>query len=1215
MDKPTKTVRQIFDEASELLDAATRAQFVAQACAGDDTLRRRVEGLLRAHDTAGGFMWGVGESSSPKATAGSTEIIGRYRVLEKIGEGGCGVVYRAEQQEPVKRKVALKVIKLGMDTRSVIARFEAERQALAMMEHPNIAKVLDSGATDSGRPYFVMELVEGIRITEFCDRNNLSTTERLELFIRVCHAVQHAHQKGVIHRDLKPSNILVSQHDGVPVPKVIDFGIAKATTDLQLTDKTIFTHAELFLGTPAYMSPEQARMGGVDIDTRSDIYSIGVLLYELLTGRPPFDGEELLRAGIDSLRRTICETDPAKPSTRLRQLPVGEQSIVAGFRATEPPRLISSVRGDLDWIVLKALEKDRARRYESAGALAVDLRRHLDNEPVGARPPSGWDAFQKLVRRNRTFFFSAFAAALALVVGLGIATVMFFREREARQRAVYAEHTQSELRRDADEAREIAQAKTEESRRQLVLLNVSSGNKLIANGDHAAALLWFVEAMRLEQGDAAREDIHRRRIAATRRFIPRLAHIGFMGRFVAQAAFTADSQRVVAMRDDGRGSVWDFESGITLESLVPHSSELFQRTVSSESAVPGIRDIPALPGGIPHDLSLVESPEGLVVHDRYWNTNGTRLSGSKGPYLETRVSGDGKRALALQRDYTLYRWELSSGEPLGSPMTFPGTIHRLWMSRDGSVFGATFGSQPCGLGVWEFATGRQLMSLHSPLGDIFDCQLSPDGKWIGAASWEGLARIYDVATGLPTGDAMRHARGVGRSIFSPDGKKFATASWDGTARIWNPQNGSPASPGLHHAGYVAVAAFSPDSKWLLTGGQDESVRVWDLEAASVARHIFRHDGRVTFAAYSQDGNRIATAGRNGWVNIWDRSTGALLASNQIAVATSVGRFSPSGRQIAIGSTNGAVTVLDGLTATIVHSFRAHTNVIASLEFSADGTRLLTASTDGSAGIWDSSCGKLLAPLMRHRGPVRTAEFSRDGKRLVTASRDHSAQVWDAATGKRVGQPMKHVCDVYWASFSPDGKRVVTAPSDISQLSREARVWNAETGESVGPPLAHRDGVLFAAYSPDGRFIVTGSEDTTAVVWDAVTGLATTPPLRHASYIWHASFSPDSRLLLTVSMDKTARVWDAASGEAITPPLIHNHQVSAGEWSPDGREVITYSPDGTARVWDVSPTTEPLHELQREAELLSAHKLRLGLGMAPLSVAELQERWQAFRPRP
>jgi len=324
--------------------------------------------------------------------------IGRYKLLEKIGEGGFGVVFMAEQVEPVQRKVALKIIKAGMDTREVIARFEAERQAIALMEHPNIARVLDAGATEAGRPYFVMELVRGIPITDYCDQANLPTQERLQLFMKVCQAVQHAHQKGVIHRDLKPTNVLVTEHDGQPVPKVIDFGVAKALGH-KLTEKTLFTGFQQMIGTPAYMSPEQAALSGLDIDTRADIYSLGVLLYELLTGATPFDADALRKAAMDEIRRTICEREPQKPSTRLHTL--GDKlAAVAKHRGTLPAALSRIIRGDLDWIVMKCLEKDRARRYDTPNALSADLMRHLNNDPVLAGPPSTIYCLGKLVRKH-----------------------------------------------------------------------------------------------------------------------------------------------------------------------------------------------------------------------------------------------------------------------------------------------------------------------------------------------------------------------------------------------------------------------------------------------------------------------------------------------------------------------------------------------------------------------------------------------------------------------------------------------------------------------------------------------------------------------------------------------------------------------------------------------------------------------------------------------
>jgi serine/threonine protein kinase len=458
------------------LPAGQRAAYLDQACADDPALRQRVDTLLRVHNEALRFLENPAPgaqsssagaeavdanarlASSPAETAG--DGIGRYKLLQQIGEGGCGVVYMAEQEEPVRRRVALKVIKLGMDTKQVIARFEAERQALALMDHPNIAKVLDAGATDTGRPFFVMELVRGIKITDYCDENNLSTEERLKLFTQVCQAVQHAHQKGIIHRDIKPSNILVTiPEPGAPgCPKVIDFGIAKATTGQQLTDKTLFTAFEQFIGTPAYMSPEQAMMTALDIDTRTDIYSLGVLLYELLTGKTPLDQQELLAAGLEEMRRTIREKEPVRPSTRLSTMLEGELTTTAKHRHTDAPKLIHAVRGDLDWIVMKCLEKDRARRYETANGLANDIQRHLNCEPVVARPPSRLYEFQKTVRRHKFGFAATAAIGVSLVVGFAISTWQFaLKSRAVREQIRLREQAQKESAR----SRQIATFLTE----------------------------------------------------------------------------------------------------------------------------------------------------------------------------------------------------------------------------------------------------------------------------------------------------------------------------------------------------------------------------------------------------------------------------------------------------------------------------------------------------------------------------------------------------------------------------------------------------------------------------------------------------------------------------------------------------------------------------------------------------------------------------------
>ncbi|HMO65840.1 MAG TPA: serine/threonine-protein kinase, partial [Verrucomicrobiota bacterium] len=572
--RPASREQAVFAAALECATPEARAAHIATACGDDPGLRQRVEALLRAAEGAGDFLEQpptglAGGASSALFVGGFNsekpgDRIGRYKLLQQIGEGGCGVVYMAEQLEPVHRRVALKVIKLGMDTKSVIARFEAERQALALMDHPNIAKVLDAGATETGRPYFVMELVRGIKITDYCDENNLPTEERLKLFTQVCQAIQHAHQKGIIHRDIKPSNILVTiSEPGSPgCPKVIDFGIAKATTGQRLTDKTVFTAFEQFIGTPAYMSPEQAMMTSLDIDTRTDIYALGVLLYELLTGQTPFDAGELMAAGLDSMRRMIQEQEPARPSTRLSTLQAADLTAVAKHRHAEPARLGTLLRGDLDWIVMKALEKDRARRYETANGLAADIQRHLNNEPVVARPPSAAYRIQKLAQRNRGALITAgtvLVALLVAVVSLATSNVRIRQEKDGKDDAL----------RERGAALEAARASEQRAREQLVvsLLNQAQARRNSRQmGRRLESLAALAEAARI------RPDAELRDNAIAAMALPDIEHGPvWPGWSTGTRAITHDlrNQRLARIGPDGVVSIRSLADDRELQRLTP----------------------------------------------------------------------------------------------------------------------------------------------------------------------------------------------------------------------------------------------------------------------------------------------------------------------------------------------------------------------------------------------------------------------------------------------------------------------------------------------------------------------------------------------------------------------------------------------------------------------------------------------------------------------
>ncbi len=474
MSERQQLVKLLFSSAIEMNSAAEQSAYLDEQCGQDERLRAEVMELI-AHDRqASGFL--EPSSDPPVATleipSNETpghemlaQMIGGYKIREKLGEGGMGVVYVAEQARPVRRKVALKIIKPGMDSKEVLGRFEAERQALAMMDHPNISRVIDGGATDTGQPFFVMELVRGPPVTEYCDKNRLANRERLRLFLDVCRAIQHAHQKGIIHRDIKPSNVLVPQIDGEPVPKVIDFGVAKAVSQ-KLTEQTVYTKFSQLVGTPLYMSPEQAEMGVVDIDTRSDVYSLGVLLYELLTGKTPFDRETLKQAGFDELRHIIREEEPPRPSAAVSTLEAQALSTVAKHRRTDARKLRDGLTGELDWIVMQSLEKDRTQRYESVSALAADVRRYLDDEPVQACPPSAMYRLRKFGRRHRVGLAIGAALSVALVlgvVGLGGAALLIAQQRDAAQ----TERAEAEMQRDrADRLRVEAERQQQAAEKQ-----------------------------------------------------------------------------------------------------------------------------------------------------------------------------------------------------------------------------------------------------------------------------------------------------------------------------------------------------------------------------------------------------------------------------------------------------------------------------------------------------------------------------------------------------------------------------------------------------------------------------------------------------------------------------------------------------------------------------------------------------------------------------
>jgi serine/threonine protein kinase/WD40 repeat protein len=1152
MKPDAKRVAALFQAALQLTGNA-RASFLENACAGDIVLRQRLEALLAADEQSNGVLgepapavrgtMKIGFAEVPDETIG--QKIGHYKILEKVGEGGCGVVYVAEQTEPVRRRVALKVIKLGMDTKQVVARFEAERQALAMMDHPNIAKVLDAGATETGRPYFIMELVRGIRITDYCDQNNLSTKERLDLFIKVCQAIQHAHQKGIIHRDIKPSNILVTLHDGVPVPKVIDFGIAKATTDQRLTDKTIYTQLQQFVGTPAYMSPEQAEMSGLDIDTRCDIYGLGVLLYELLTGRTPFDTQELMSQGIDAMRKTIREREPARPSTKLATLKGDELTTTAKRRSIESSRLANLLRGDLDWIVMKCLEKDRTRRYETANGLAFDLKRHLNNETVLARPPSSTYRFQRMVRRNKLTFAAIGAVAVALVLGILATTWQAIQATHAKEAALAAQASEKIQRQQAmaNEKEAVAAQKAEATEELAARQRAyASDMNLAGQALKGSNLGWALDLLNRQRPRPGQKDLRgwEWRYLWQQTRSDALLTLGQASSEIESLAVSADGRWLAAGVDHKDGVfVYDLQTRQQVADLAHGENELH------------VAFSPAQPLMAFTSSGYSASGQELdTLH--FWNSTTRQIMaefplGAKCAGLA--FSGDGKMLVtSTGKEITL--WRVPEGTRLAS---YPSWQLAEVDPTDG--FAATsdlslaaYGDNSGWVHVVDLRSGKELWSANASTLLVTALAFSPDGRTLASAGGfdESDIRLWNVATGSEIGRLEGHQTWVGSLVFWPDGKKMASCSADQTIRTWDVASRKCLDVLRGHRLDVWRLALLPDNKTLVSGSKDGTVCFWDTSVThshqpsivfpETAAHCFAPDSSLVILNWQ---GQVAR-----WSGPDFQQKESLLEIGITNLGPFPGAahflFSRDGRFLAVGYADGSISVWNVSQGSLLGKYKPGTGPALPQAFLADGNRLICwKSDDNHFSEWDLKENR---EIQSWPAPV---EFQRDGPSRINVSPDERLGIavgWHGAvSGRNLAEQTNtnlplDVLEGWSGAFSADARWLV----DSSALGY-ARVWDTSTWQEE---VTLHGFVVSAGFSPDGRRLATGgfNGDGAVTLWDAdswqnLTTLKSAP----GQFFFFCVFSPDGNAIATVSNPGNLNIWRAPSwaeinaAEAKDPP--------------------------------------------------------------------------------
>jgi eukaryotic-like serine/threonine-protein kinase len=1097
-----KKARAVFEQAIEIKDPAERQAYLDEACANDLDLRKEVNALLVNHDKAREFLespFFTGIETRSKQTLqpeGPGSKIGHYELLKQIGEGGMGLVYLAQQKQPVKRQVALKIIKPGMDSKEVIARFDAERQALALLEHPNIAHVFDAGTTEAGRPYFIMEYVRGMSITRYCDDRKLSIEQRLQLFKQVCEGLHYAHQKGIIHRDIKPSNILVSVHGDRAVPKIIDFGIAKAAARA-LTEKTVFTLQGQLLGTPEYMSPEQVDFATQDIDTRSDIYSLGVLLYELLTGVLPFDGKTFHGLGFAEIQRTIREQEPATPSTRFSNLGKEAQAI-ATHRQTQVVPLARCLHRELEWIPMKAMRKDRVRRYRSASEFADDIQNYLNGSPLIAGPETAMYKARKFVRRHAGSVATASLVAVVIILGLISSILLGCRAEQAREKEatlrvqvekalVRAENAEKAER----EQRQLAEQMVEDYRR----LFYANSVQLAASEYREGTVKRAREILDNCPNDLRAWEWHYLDHISDESIMTLHANAGP----VHSIDLSSNGEKLVAGNKDGTLTIWNLKDGADVVTLKGHERRVY-------SVAFGPNDGQIVSGDIDGKIKIWDTRQETEI---------ATLHGLTSTVMTVSFSPNGERILSRSADDTIRLWDADSHtEILSIPFERTGmSLVGVAYSPDGNHFSYCDGPS---IRICNSKDGLQERSIPTT-SPIEGLSYSTDGERI--VSWGEKIKIWDAVTGSEILAFTCDHRGRLRfAAFNPNGTQIVTCGGDSVIKVWDALTGSELMALRGHKGTATNAIYHPDGQRILSCGGDGEVKIWSTVIRPGNMKLRGHEGPVWAIAFSPDGRHLATGSRK-TLKLWDVETCTeTMTMEGLLQAVNCVTFSPDGRQVVSGNSSGIIKVWDTANGRRLRTYCAHEDSVGSVVFSPDGRHIVSSggATDPTVKVWDSETGELTATCQGHTGHIDSLSVSSDGKRIFSAGccdpegdTDGTIRVWDVTTGNEL-LSFSHGSGVPSMAISPDSSLCASGGSD-----NRIKIWNTNDGTLATTLKGHDAEVYSLAFGPDGMRILSGSRDETFRLWDVKKGVQVWSMPVRGSWIRSAVFSPDGK---TIAVD-------------------------------------------------------------------------------------------------